>query len=208
MVGWLGMCVAGGGWLGSLVGCADHAAVVRLSVDNDKLRGELALARRVLADRDATIHRLTRQVETLHGWGADKPVDLFAPVTIEILSRSGGYDDDGAPGDDGVVVYVRPRDADGHAVKVPGAIRIELTDASVLGAQRSVGVYDFDGPSELRSMWYAAFGTDHYTARCPFFPGVDPPAGPEVTVNVQFRDYLTGATLSATKAVPITPRPK
>ena len=70
--------------------------------------------------------------------------DLFAPVRAEIVSRSGGGNYDGLPGDDGVTVYLRLLDAEGDAVKVPGRITVQLLDNERLGAPRLLGLYRFD----------------------------------------------------------------
>ena len=112
---------------------------------NVTLRGKVARFKRVVEQRDATISRLTRQVETLNSFDADRPTDLFAPIKIEIASLSGGSDYDGQPGDDGVTTHLRPRDAYGDVVKVPGRIKIQLLENTKLGAPEALGVCDVVG---------------------------------------------------------------
>ncbi len=181
-----------------LAGCGgNRGEVVRTLQERDALRVERDRLQREADGQRLTIQRLTAQNETLTRFGGARPVDLFAPVRIEILSRSGGADYDGKPGDDGVTVYVRPVDADGDPVKAPGELRVELTDASTMGRQSQIGLYEFREPSELRQIWYSRFGTQHYTARCPFPPGRRPAPGSRLLINVQFTDYLSGATLTA-----------
>ncbi|MDO8629498.1 MAG: hypothetical protein Q7R41_03305, partial [Phycisphaerales bacterium] len=144
---------------------------------------------------------LHRQIDNLESFGADRLVDAFALIKLEIASLSGGADYDDRPGDDGVTVYLRPLDADGDAVKAPGRITIQLLDNSVLGSPRVVGIYLFDDIQELRKMWYGLLGTQHYTVRCPFPPGVTLPASRKLLVSAAFVDYLTGQTLTADKEV-------
>jgi len=146
---------------------------------------------------------MQRQIDTLKSLGPDRPFDLFAPVRIEIVRRSGGQDYDGRPGDDGVTLYVRPLDADGDVVKVPGRISVQLLDVSNLERPKVVGVYHFTSPEQLRRTWYGRLGTQHYTLKCPFSDGVVPP--PSLDARVEFTDFLTGKTLTALAEVSITP---
>ena len=187
-------------------GCSERGDLIRMTKNRDALQIERDRLRRELDDRNVRIARLDQRVEALVQLGPDRPAGLFAPVKIEIVSRSGGVDLDGKPGDDGVTVYIRPIDADGDPVKVPGAIRVQLLDSSVLGEPRVLGLCVFDDPQELRRMWYSKFGTNHYTAKCRFVPGQQPPKTGRVLVTVEFTDYLTGKTFTATKEVDVAPR--
>ncbi|UCC28868.1 MAG: hypothetical protein JSU86_11775, partial [Phycisphaerales bacterium] len=108
--------------------CRSPGEWARLIKERDALRDDKERLERVVAQRDGTAARLHEQIENLQSFGPEHPADLFAPATIEIASLSGGADYDGQPGDDGVTVYLRPRDADGDVVKVPGRITIQLLD--------------------------------------------------------------------------------
>lgn len=184
--------------------CASGGERTRLIKENDVLRRDTERLQRTIVQRDGTIVQLHRQIENLEGFRPDRPADLFAPVKLEIASLTGGADYDGKPGDDGVTVYLRPRDADGHVVKVPGRITIQLLDNANLGSPRILGLYVFDDPAKLRKLWHGRFATQHYTLRCPFPPGATPPDTRRVTVSAEFADYLTGAALTAVKEVPIS----
>lgn len=187
-----------------LAGCLSPGERARLIRDNEALRrGNEALQREV-AQRDGTVALLQKQVSDLQGFG-DRPLAVFAPVKLEIASLSGGVDLDGKPGDDGVAVHLRLYDADGDAVKVPGRVAVQLLDNSRMGSPRVVGLYVFDDMAQLRKAWHGRFGTQHYTLKCPFAPGVELPAGNKLEVRAEFVDYLTGATWSAIKEVTIAP---
>lgn len=190
-------------WPSALAGCNSSGARVQLAQENDSLRQNNQRLERTVQQRDSAIARLTRQIENLKRFQADRPADLFAPVSLEIASLSGGRDYDRRPGDDGVTIFLRPRDADGDAVKVPGRIEVQLLDNTVLGSPRVVGVYVFDDPDKLREFWHGRFGTNHYTLRCPFAPDVVLPESRRLTASVSFLDYLTGATLTAVKELTI-----
>ena len=184
-------------------GCFDRGEFVRVAQERDSLNVERDRLDRELAGKNARIAALDEQVKNLVRLGSDRRIGLFAPVRVEILPRSQGADYDDTPGDDGVTVYLRPVDADGHAVKVPGEIRVQLLDNTNLASPRKIGDCVFNDPEELRRMWYGRFGTNHYTIKCRFFPGVKPPR--RVLTTVEFLDYLTGKPLTATKELPVTP---
>ena len=183
-------------------GCGSPGERARLVKENQALRVEAETLERRIAQRDGTITLLHKQIRDLQGFGLDRPVDIFAPVKAEIVSRSGGADYDGEPGDDGVTVYLRLLDADGDAVKVPGRITVQLLNNTDLSSPRLLGVFQFDSVDRLRKAWYGKFGTQHYSLKCPFPYGDKPPR--RVDVKVEFVDYLTGRTLAATKELAIS----
>lgn len=185
-------------WAG---GCASGVERGRILKDNDSLRRNNERLERTVAQRDAAIASLQKQVENLQGFSPDRPIGMFAPVKLEIASLSGGADYDGKPGDDGITVYLRPRDADGDVVKVPGRIKVQLVDNTALGSPRVLGVYPFDHLDEVRKTWHGKFGTQHFTLKCPFPPGAVLPKSRRVLVSAEFLDLMTGATLTASREV-------
>ncbi len=185
--------------------CKSPGEWARLRTENEAFRRDKQRLERLVTQRESTIAGLHEQVENLQGFRPDRPAALFGPVKIEIASLSGGADYDENPGDDGVNVYLRPRDADGDVVKAPGRITIQLLDNGNLASPRVLGVYVFDTPRKLRELWHGRFATHHYTLRCPFPPGANVPATRRVTVSAEFLDYLTGARLTAVKEVSVTP---
>ena len=184
-------------------GCNNPGERARLVKDNENLRRRSEGLERTIAQRDATVARLHQQIRNLQAFPPDQPADLFTPVKIEIVSRSGGADYDDRPGDDGVTVYLQPIDADGDAVKVPGRITVQLLDNANLDAPRVIKVYRFSDPFNLRRLWFGKLGSDHYSLKCPFPRGTRIPR--QVLVNVEFVDYLTGRTLTAVREVTVAP---
>lgn len=182
-------------------GCAAGAERGRILRDNDALRRDKERLERTVAERDSSIASLQLQIKNLKGFGVDRPADMFAPIKLEIASLSGGANYDGKPGDDGITVYLRPRDADGDVVKVPGRIKVQLVDNTDLGAPRVLGLYPFENLEEVRKTWHGKFGTQHFTLKCPFRPDVELPKSRKVMVSVEFIDLLTGKTLTASKEV-------
>ncbi|MFQ5589972.1 MAG: hypothetical protein ACE5HE_02305 [Phycisphaerae bacterium] len=186
--------------------CISPGERAKLTQENEALRGENQRLRRAVEQRDGTVAVLHERIGNLRGLGPDRPVDLFAPVEVEIVRLTGGADYDSIPGDDGVTVYFRLRDLDGDTVKRPGRISVQLLDNTNLAAPRVLGLYVLDDPERVRKAWYGRFGTRHYSLKCPFPPGTQVPDSGRVEVKVEFIDYLTGATLTAMKEVTVISR--
>jgi hypothetical protein len=189
-----------------LPACLSPGERARLIQQNEKYRRENERLQRTVAQRDGTVASLGEQIENLKAFGPDRSADLFAPVKLEIASLTGGADYDDRPGDDGVTVYLRLRDADGDLVKSPGRISVQLLDNTDLGKPRVLGLYRIDDPERVREAWYGRFGTRHYTLKCPFLPGTEVPKNGRVDVKVEFVGFLTGAVLTAVTEVAVNPR--
>ena len=187
-----------------LGGCASPSSGTDIAQQSEALRRENRRLSRVVEKRDDSIAGLKAQIKSLQGFTTDRPVGLFHPVRIEIASLSGGADYDAEPGDDGVTVHLRLRDADGDVVKVAGRISVQLLDASTPGSPAAVGLCVFDDPAALGQLWHGRFGTGHFTLRCPFSDGFVPICR-KLTVNVEFVDPVTGRSLTAVKEVAISP---
>jgi hypothetical protein len=147
-----------------------------------------------LAAQRVTIEQLQTQVTQVRGLTPEDLEKIYYPDEIEIASLSGGDDYDGQPGDDGVTVYLRPRDRDGDAVKVAGNIRVELYDLANPPDQNLIGVYSVP-VGQASQHWYGKLATYHYTIRCPWQNG--PPAHDEITIRATFEDYLTQRMMTA-----------
>lgn len=186
-----------------LGGCTPSTEIARLRQINQTLRVELNQTHREVQRRDGTIASLQQQIDTLKEFRPNRPADLFAPVNIEIVSRSGGANYDNRPGDDGVTVYLRPVDFDGDPVKAAGDIIIELIDNSVPGSPTTIKVYEFKNPEHLRKLWHSRFGTNHYALKCEFPRNYTKPSSRKITVSATFVDYLTGARLTEVKELKI-----
>ena len=194
----------GGVLLLLLAGCASPSSNAKTSQGAEELRRENRRLSRNVEQRDGSIAEMKAQIKSLQGFSADRPLGHFHPVEIEIASLSGGADYDATPGDDGVTVHLRLRDADGDVVKTAGRITIQLLDTSTPGSPTAVGLCVFDDPSALGRMWHGRFGTNHFTLRCPFSEGKTPTRR-KLTIDVEFVDYLTGKSLTAVREVAISP---
>lgn len=185
--------------------CTADSRIAGLTRENQSLRENIQLLEQQNKVMSEELAASRQQVGTLSGLGEERPADLFAPVAIEIASLSGGTNMDNLPGDDGVTVHLRPVDADGQVVKVPGAIAIQLLDNSDFAHPRVIALCEVRASDEIRKTWMGILGTNHYTIRCPFPSGVALPHSQKITVNASFTDFLTGRVLTTSKEVLFTP---
>lgn len=189
-----------------LCGCVSPAEYNKVVKERDTQGYKITALEREVADRDAQLASMKTQVETLAKLGPERPVGSLAPDSIEIANRSGGADYDKEPGDDGITIYLRPRDSDGDAVKAVGRVVVELLDMTQPGTPRMVGMYKFEDPEELRKNWFARFATQHYALKCPFEKDAELPSSRKLLASVTFTDLLSGRTLKAQKEVTFTRR--
>lgn len=160
-----------------------------------------------IASEQEGFRTLQEQIARLRGLDRKETMDqLVAPVRIDFASMSGGYDADGRAGDDGLVLYIQPFDADGHVIKPAGSLRVLILDPLCPPDQNVVAEYRFDVPT-TRKMWYGRLMTHHFSIRCPWHTG-RLPLHSEVTAHVAFFDLLTGRTLTAQKAFNIVLPPE
>jgi hypothetical protein len=154
-----------------------------------------------IASQKATIDELTKQLAAARGISGQDLENVFYPTKLVIDPLSGGYDIDGKPGDEGVVVYLQPVDAAGDVLKVAGEIRIQLYDLANPAAENLIGQYVIP-VQQARDLWYGKLMTNHYTIKCPWPSG--PPKHPEITVHATFIEYLTKRVVSTQGVVKVS----
>lgn len=197
--------VFGAGGL-ALLGCVPpelQTQITQLEEGNRRLKIELDASNRQITEQADVIARQAKQIQTLVAIGPDRLEKLYYPTRIVLDELTGGADYDGKPGDDGVTVYLRPIDQDGHVIKAAGDIHIQLLDLAMPDGQKTIGEYTLD-VDHARQHWYGRFLTQHYTIKCEWRPGKGPPTHSEITVRAEFTEYLTGKKLTAMSAVHVT----
>ncbi|MBS3820485.1 MAG: hypothetical protein GVY16_04275 [Planctomycetes bacterium] len=172
-----------------------------------RLRKELDLAEQRIEDltrkveqQTARIDAQAEQIETLQQLGETRVEKCFAVESLEIGRHSGGIDTDKQPGHDAVVVYLKPRDAQGATIKAAGSIRIQLFDLAADEGDRLVGQWAWD-VDRAREHYASGMLANHYSFELPLKPR---PAHPDLTIRAEFTDYLTGRTFDASKAFTVT----
>jgi len=155
-----------------------------------------------VADEQQSIRHLQTQLARMRGLDKTQLMDeLVTAERIELVSPSGAYDIDGRPGDDGITLFVRPIDRDGHVVKCAGTIKVTILDPLSPPNRNVVAEYNFDLPT-TRKMWYGRLMTNHFTVRCPW-PTGQVPIHDELLAHVVFTDLLTGRVLTASHSYKI-----
>lgn len=141
----------------------------------DLIEAELRTRERELADTRAALDQsrnLLRAYET-----AQRPAPAgaqpvaggpFYPVKeIAIARGTGGVDEDGAPGDEALMVVIVPRDEDGSAIKVPARALIAAWEISPAGLKTPVGSWTV--PAErLRATWKSGLISTGYFVAIPW----------------------------------------
>lgn len=188
--------------LAGVSGCPGEQSepTIKLQQQVDSLTVEHERLGRELENTQAALTAAEDRIRTLQN--LPKDVFFFSVDRIELDRMTGGADYDGKPGDDGVTVYLRPRDADGDVLKAAGEIKVQLFDLTEKPAE--LGLYLINDPEELRKSWLGKFLTNYYVVKCPWDPKIGPPTHSEVTVRVTFLDYLTGRVFVESKLLNVT----
>jgi hypothetical protein len=139
----------------------------------DLIEAELRTRNRELAETQAALEQtrnLNRAFEQQLGQnaqpGAPAPaagVPVCIPVRDIALGRgTGGFDDDGCPGDEALMAVIVPQDYDGSAVKVPARAVVSAFEVLPNGLKNPIG--NWDVPAEkLRPTWRSGlFGSGYY----------------------------------------------
>ncbi len=122
-------------------------------------------------------------------------------VTKILLNRrlTGGYDFDGRPGHEGVMVVIEPQNAQGQYVSVPGALLIEVTDPGKQGMAAQVGKWRFDALESAAYFKESLLGRGAHL-QLPW-PG-EPPDHQRLRLTVVY-DTIEGRKLRAEKMIKI-----
>ena len=121
---------------------------------------------------------------------------------IELAKRTGLYDKDKNPGREKLIVYIRPIDTSGDAVKVPGAVRVQLWNLDNEPASESLLSQWEIQPDQMNQMWAGTLMTNYYRLTFDIADLVTD-ADRQLTVKVDFTDYINGKLLQAQKVITI-----
>jgi hypothetical protein len=142
-----------------------------------------------------------KQISTLQALGPKRLERLYYVSEIQMSRYTGGVDTDGKGGHDAIKVYMVPVDQDGSVIKAAGAVTIQLYDLGEPAGKNLIGEYNWP-VEKVGAQWSSSMLTYHYSFVCPWQHG--PPKHDEITVRVEFTDYLTGKTFTAQKLCTIT----
>ena len=180
----------------SLAGCAVKTdEVLELQRDKLELQRQLRQAEGTLAAQRETLRRKDEQISTLSKLGPERLEVLFAVEKIELGRYTGGTNLDEKGGDDGVRVYMIPKDQAGRTVTAVGSVEIDVFDLA-RKEESLLMSYSFTA-AEAKEHWQSGGLANHYSFTCPWKDRE--PLGDEITIRVKFVDYLSGRSFTATK---------
>lgn len=194
----LGLCLAAA--LLILAGCAEDPTIP-LRRQLIESQDQLAKTREENLQLQQTLRQRDDQVQTLQALGAGKRLEkLFYVKRVQLGTYTGGIDMDSRPGDDGVKVFVEPIDQYGSTIKAAGEVTVQLYDLAAPPAENllATGRWTVD---QLQGRWTNGFLTQYYICECAWGPNV--PRHNQITVRVEFTDYLTGNKFTDQKVVQV-----
>ncbi len=144
-----------------LMGCFSSSARQQQELAEADLRSQERHIQELKAELDrkeGVIHGLDVEVERLQQAkaGAKQPGEPQPPGIVKeiVIGRlTGGYrHDPKANFDDALLIMLEPRDTDGHTIKVPGSVHIDLFEINPQGLKTPLSSYDLSH-RELRRQW-------------------------------------------------------
>jgi hypothetical protein len=139
----------------------------------DLIEAELRTREKELADTRAALDQsrnLLRAYEASQQRGAPIPQGggPFLPLKEIVIGRgTGGVDEDGAPGDEGLMVVIVPRDEDGSAVKVPARALVAAWEITPAGLKNPIGSWELNS-EQLRRTWKSGLISTGYFVAVPW----------------------------------------
>jgi hypothetical protein len=187
-------------------GCAPN------NVAYDRQAKELADSRQTVRELQGHAKRLEagiveqqKQIQTLRALGPKRLSNLFYAQRVSLGRHTGAIDLDGRPGDDAIKVYLLPIDQDGSVIKAAGDVKIDLFDLAAGPQENLIGRYEWTA-EQLSKQWSSGFVAYHFSFVCPWKSS--PPPHDEITVRVEFTDYLTGQVFTAQKSYKVNLPPR
>jgi hypothetical protein len=168
----------------------------QLAADLERTREELRVAR---ADAQAVRAQMAARGQPVPP--AESADALYRAKQIRFQKlMTGGWNQDGLPGDEGLSVLITPVDAQGDLVKLPGAIEIELTNPAVDAQPRELGRWRFS-EEEAWSHWHKGIFSAGYLLRVHW---QQPPPKGELTLSARML-CADGRTFDAITQISVDP---
>jgi len=145
------------------------------------------------------LRRRDQQILTLQTLGEKRLGQLYTVKRIRLGASTGGADTDPRPGDDAVKVVIEPIDQHGSVLKAAGSVKVQVFDLAAPQAKNLLAESS-DDPNTVTDYWVSGFMGGYFTFTCPL---AATPDHDELTVRVEFVEYLTGKTFTAQKVVKV-----
>jgi hypothetical protein len=164
--------------------------IERLRTSNEQLQKQLL-------QRD-------EQIVALQKLGDKRLGLLYTVQRIALASGTGGANTDDKPGDDAVKVNVEPIDQHGSVLKAAGSVKVQVFDLAAPQAGNLLAEREYD-PNAAAKKWMTGLFSSYYAFTLPL-PAE--PAHSELTVRVEFTEYLTGKTFTTQDVIKVALPPK
>ncbi len=143
---------------------------------------------------------LTEQVENLSVLGPEARLEAMPLLkSITLGRRTGLFDKDKNGTKEKLIVYVRPRDETGDPIKAPGKMQVQLWDLNAEANEALLDQWDIE-PEELKMLWAPTMMTNYYRLTFDVAELISDDQQ-ELTVKVEFTDYITGKILRDQKVI-------
>lgn len=121
---------------------------------------------------DCLTQTLTRELAAVRGEPGpngiiEKPSEPYPVRSLVIGRLTSGRPSEECGGDDGLIVFVEPRDCDNQAIKAPGMLAIDLIEKPNEGIKRPIWRWVLT-PDQLRCAWQNGLFTTGYRLSLPF----------------------------------------
>jgi hypothetical protein len=187
MAALIGLSALSAGCQGPDIG-ALQGKIIALQQENEKLKEDKQNQREVIQEQQ-------KKIETLRSLGGQKRLEkLYQVRSISLGWLTSGVGGEGDKADEGIKVFLEPVDQTGSIIKAAGDVKIQLYDLAAPPKENLIKEFLFN-VDEVAKHWYGGFGAYHYSFECLWKD--NPPRHNELTVRVEFIDYLTGKTFSA-----------
>ncbi len=200
-----GLAIAVGVLLSTFAGgCFGPSSDYKRAVaENTELKAKLHAAQQKNEDLQQTVVSQSKQIETLIGLGGKRLEMIPHTAKIELGSYTGGYYTDVTKkekGQDAVKVYLMPIDPQGSVIKAPGSVSIRVFDLAAPEGKSLLGECSFNDEQVAKNWYSGVLSAYHYSFVCPF---KTQPQHDEVTIRVEFTDYITGQHFTQTKTAKV-----
>lgn len=113
----------------------------------------------------------------------EKAAQTYGLRRIVLGRLTGGLRKEGLPADEGLEVYLEPRDADDHVIKTPGTLYVQALEITPEGVKVPIGAWEIT-PDKLRFAWKPGLLTTGYVV---VLPWQTPPRSENVRVIARLK---------------------
>jgi hypothetical protein len=149
------------------------------------------------------LHR-DEQIVTLQKLGDKRLGLLYTVQRVALASGTAGANTDDKPGDDAVKVNVELIDQHGSVLKAAGSAKVQVFDLAMPEGKNLLAEREYD-PNAAAKNWMSGLFSSYYSFTIPL-PAE--PAHGELTVRVEFTEYLTGKTFTTQDVIKVALPPK